>query len=112
MPESSLNALITVVMFQAGHDPVRVGNRGSLKSTHAGGGVQRAKPWVFAKPLGDAAPARIARQIHHWRERPVNARRRRLARGNGLRPLEQFGFPRTRLRKWNRENGAKTVNDI
>ena len=99
-------------MFQASHHAVGSGDVGSLKSMHAGGGIKRAQPRVFAKAFGDAPPARVARQVHHRRKRPVNAHRRRLAGGNGLRPLEQFRLPRARLRQRNREGGAETVNRV
>src|SRR6185312_181018 len=48
---------------------------------------------VFARPLDDAPPARIARDVDHRREGPVDAESASLARGGGLGGLDGLRRP-------------------
>src|SRR3982751_1501774 len=44
----------------------------TLEPLHAGSGEQPAKQHVLATTFNTAAPALIARDVHHWREGPVD----------------------------------------
>src|SRR5437868_7842316 len=99
-------------MFHARNDAIRRGHVCALESAHVRGGVEAAEPRVLAKALGDAAPARVAAEIHHRREGPVIAAGGGFARGNPLGAFEEFRFPRARLRERDGENGAETVDRI
>ena len=54
--------------------------RVALEAAHRGDAQPRDQVRVFAEGLLDAAPARVARHIHHRRERLVRAAQRALPR--------------------------------
>ena len=61
----------------------------SLKAAHRGNTHARDEEWIFAVGLLDAAPARIAGNVDHRRERLVRAARARFQRGHGEKRLDQ-----------------------
>ena len=73
---------------------------------------RRSQKRVFAGAFHNAAPAWIARNIHHRRKTPAHARRTRLARRHGLRPLHHGRVPGCRHRQRNREHRLESVNYI
>ena len=109
---SAFRRTVTDKMFETRDHAICVCNICSLKTAHARRRIKRAEIRIFAETFRDAAPARVARQIYHRRKSPIHAGGRRFARGDGLRLLKQFRFPRARLRQRNRKRRAEAVDDV
>ena len=71
-----------------------------------------AKIGVLSRPLGDAAPARIAAHVHHRRKRPVAALRRRLDRNEPSAVVPELFVPRAGKRQRNRRLGHHAVDHV
>lgn len=84
----------------------------ALEALDAGGGERGAEERILAGALDDAAPARVARDVDHRRERPVDAGRARLAGRDGRRALGVLRVPARRLGERHREHGAVAVDDV
>ncbi len=80
-------------VLQGGDDAVLVLECGvaleAADGRHAHAGYQEG---IFAVGLFDAAPARLAGDIHHRRERLMRAAHAGFLRGHGEKPLNQFGI--------------------
>ena len=64
---------IADVMFRTGGDRPGLGQRCALVSEDHGRGQHAGEIGIFAEGFGDPSPARVARDIHHGRERPTHA---------------------------------------
>ena len=109
---SALRSAVTNVVFEAGDDAIRRGDIGALETAHGGGGVESTQPRIFTEAFRNAAPARIAREVDHRREGPIDADGRGFPRRNCLRFLKQVRFPRARQGQRNGKDGAETVDGI
>src|SRR5262249_57510979 len=78
----------------------------ALKASHRGEGHWREEVWSLAEGLFDATPSRIARDVHHRRERVVGAARPCLFGGHREQPLDELGVERRREADWLREAGS------
>src|SRR5207249_4468204 len=99
-------------VFGASDDPVRGAVVSALESAHTRARQQRSEIRILARAFRDSAPARVARNINHRRESPVNAGRPRFRCGYArgafyCRRVPTRGFTK---RYW--KDGAITVNDI
>jgi hypothetical protein len=56
-----------------GQHRIRVATPAALQAPDARGGDPRGQVGVFARAFGDAAPARVARHVHHRGKGPVDA---------------------------------------
>ncbi|WSG36433.1 hypothetical protein OHA72_34135 [Dactylosporangium sp. NBC_01737] len=84
----------------------------SLETAHLGGGDRGTQDRVLTRALDDAAPPGIAGDVHHRRERPVDADRAGLPRGDRLPALDRLDVPRRRHRDRHREDRAQPVDDV
>ena len=103
---------VTHVVLQAGGDAVLLRVTGSLKSAHGGSRHPAAEPRILAGPLGDASPARVAGDVHHRREHPVDAGGGRLGGGHGFDALDELLIPRAGQPEWNRKDRAEAVDRV
>ena len=100
-------------MFGGGQDRVTVVQTlFALEAAHAGGGEQVVQQNVLARTLDVAAPALVARHIHHGRVGLVNRRRRRLDRRGPRRAPRQFGVEGRRLSQRHREDSRQAVDHV
>ena len=91
-------------MLRRREDRGGVRETAALVAAHHGRGELADEQRVLAERLIDAAPAQIARDAEHRRERPVDAGRRDFD-GRGARdPLDQVGVPRCRHAELRRED--------
>jgi hypothetical protein len=67
---------------------------------------------IFAVRLSDAAPAGIATDVDHRRERPVDAGAAGLGGCDAGGALNEFWVPARRLAERNREDCSVTMNDV
>ncbi len=79
-----------------GDDPLGRAELAALEAADLGRRDRRAEVRILAGALDDAAPARVAGDVDHRRERPVDADRPRLAGGDGLARARSSPDPRTR----------------
>ena len=84
----------------------------ALEPTNLRSGDGSAEHRVFARALDDAPPARIARDVDHGREGPVDADRTSLARGRSLRRFDGPRRPARGERDRHGENRAQPVDDV
>ena len=89
-----------------------LGSEVALEPAHVPGGHRAAQRGVFAVGLDDAAPAGVAGDVDHRRERPLNAHRAGFASGDLLAGLGHPRIPRGGLGQRHRKDGAKAVNDV
>ena len=82
-------------MLGRGHQRARPQHVAALEAAHLGDGHARAEVRILARAFDDAAPARIARDVDHGREGPVQSRRRW-----PLRPRRARRAPRARAPRW------------
>ena len=88
------------------------GEIGSLEPAHLGFGEAGADPRVFARSLGDAAPAGVAGDVEHRREGEVDAGGGALLGGGAGRRLPERGVEGAGLRERDREDGAEAVQNV
>ena len=102
-------------MFYAGQDRrvggERLGSR-SLVALYHRDRDQRSEVGVFARPFRNASPARIAGDVHHRRERPVQPRCDRLARRYAGRVFDTLQIPRARHAEVDREDRFHAVDHV
>ena len=107
-----LSEAIAGKMLGGGGDGQRVREVVALKAAHAGDGDLRAEIGVFTCPLHDPAPARIAADVDHGGEGPVEAV------GGGLCARDTGGLfhhvevPASSLCERQREDGLVAVDDV
>ncbi len=89
-----------------------LGQAGPLKTAHLGFREFRANPRVFARPLGDPPPARVARDIEHRREGHIDAVGGCLDRRLAGAAFPQRGVERSRLGERDREDGFVPMQGI
>src|SRR3546814_9035925 len=77
-------------MLGARHHRGVAGEVVALKAPHPRGGEAAAEIGVLARSFDAAAPARIARDVDHRCEGPVDPRRRRLDRRDPRGPLGEI----------------------
>ena len=91
---------------------LRGGEDRLLEAADARGGHHRAKIWILTRTLGDATPARVARDVNHRRVGPVDPERRgflsRRARGR----FRGIGIERARFAERDREDRAIAMDHI
>src|SRR5882724_13080401 len=91
---------------------VRAPDTITLKSAHLCCGHCRPEIGVFTGAFNNTSPTRVARNIDHWRKRPVDAGGARFAGSNALGALHHFRVPRSSHSNWHGEDRVKTVNDV
>ena len=84
----------------------------SLESLHHGGTQYRGQVGIFTQTLRNAAPARIAGDIHHRCESPPHPYRRGFDGGDARTLLDQIRIERSRLSQRNRENRLESMDHI
>ncbi len=67
---------------------------------------------ILARTFGYAAPARIARDVHHWREGAVDADGSSLGGRDASTRAHQLGIPCGGLSERDRQHCVETVNDV
>lgn len=106
------NRTISGEMLRAGEHASRIAQILALEPAHASSRHRLAEAGILARAFGDATPALVTRDIDHWCEGPVNAKRcgfeRRAARGE----LRQIGVERSGLGQRDREDRAQPMDDI
>jgi hypothetical protein len=80
-------------VLDRGSDAVRPRQVGALVAAHVGARHRRAEVRVFARAFGGAAPARVARDVHHRRVEPFHAGGGGFARRHVGKLLHQRGIP-------------------
>ena len=75
-------------------------------------GDDAAEERVLPRSLDDPAPAGVAGDVDHRRERPVDADGPCLAGGDRLTPLDRRRVPGRRHRDRHRQDGAQPVDDV
>ena len=83
-----------------------------LEAADLGGRDGGAEERVLARALDDAAPARIAGDVDHRRERPVDARGACLTRGDGLTAFDRLRIPRGGQRDRHRKDRAQPMDHV
>jgi hypothetical protein len=83
-----------------------------LEAAHARLGVALAQVHVLPRPLDDAPPPRVARDIHHRREGPHDSIGRRLGGGDARRTLGGLGAPGARLAERHGKDRPVAVDDV
>ena len=76
----------------------------ALKAAHRRDAQPRNQVRIFAVGLFDAAPARLARHIHHRGQRLVRAAQARFQRGHREKLLHQLGIERRAQGRWAAES--------
>ncbi len=112
------------VVAPAGHRPVRaemLGRRGQRFGGSKIGALEaadfrardlRGEPRIFARAFHGPAPAQVARDVEHRRERQREAVGRRLASGFARRELPDVRIERRGLRERHGKNRAVTVDHV
>ena len=95
-----------------GDDAVGSAEPLALEAPHLGDRHRRAEVRVLAGALDDAAPARVAGDVDHRREGPVDADRPRLPRGDRLAAGDGVRVPRGRHRDRHRQDRPEPVDDV
>ena len=95
-----------------GDDAVGSAEPLALEAAHLGDRHRRAEVRVLAGALDDAAPPRVAGDVDHRREGPVDADRPRLPRGDRLAAGDGVGVPRRRHRDRHRQDRPEPVDDV
>ncbi len=109
---AALGRAIAREVLRAGQHAVGLADVLALESAHLRPSDCGAQIRIFARALDEAAPTRVARDVHHGREGPVNAGCACLARGHALRALHQCGIPGCGHGHRDREDGFETVDHI
>jgi hypothetical protein len=104
-------------MLERGHDVTLILKRCvPLKSTNCRDTKLRDEVRVLPKSLLDAAPARVACHVDHWRQSLMSTARTDLCRGHRIKPLNQIGIERgseaNRLRKARRLRASETMQAL
>ncbi len=99
-------------MLGAGDDAVGRAIVRALKPTDSRARQSRAEVRVFAGAFDDAAPTRVARDVEHRGESPVDSGGPRLGGGDGGGALDARGVPTARLGERDGEDGAVAVNHV
>ena len=103
---------VTREVLGAGSDRTRCCKVVSLESFHHGDGQAAGKIRVFSGALRDPAPARIAGDVDHRREGPVDARLRRLERRDTGTLPDDLRVPGRGLAERYRHHGLEAVNHV
>jgi hypothetical protein len=98
-------------VFGAGGDAVGISGR-ALKAAHHGHAQRGGEKRIFTEALGYAAPARIARDVDHGREGPVDADFGGFARGGTRGALRERRVEARRQTERDGEDGLVTVNYV
>ncbi len=80
-------------MLGAGDDVARTAEIGALEAANLRGSHRGPEIGILAGTFDNAAPTRIARDVDHRRERPMQADSTRLGRGDRLAILGDLGVP-------------------
>src|SRR5271170_1658382 len=84
----------------------------ALKAVDLCDGHRRAQVWVLARTFDDASPARIAGDVEHGREGPVDADGASLPRRDALPFFFDRRIPGSGHRDGHGEDGAEAMNDV
>ena len=109
---AALGGSVPHVMLETGRNPAGLPIAGSLKPAHRGGSQKAAQPRILPGPFGDASPARIAGNVHHRGENPVDAGGGRLGCGDRLGPLDELRIPGAGQPEGNRKRRAESVDRV
>ena len=96
----------------AGRDPSRGAHVRPLKAAHHGRAHARSQIGIFSAALRDPAPARIARDVDHRGEYPVDPRLAGLLRCGRRGALHESRIERSALPQRNRKDGLVSVNHV
>ena len=99
-------------MLGRGEDRIGRGERGALEAAHLRLGHPAAEIGILARALDDAAPARIAGNVDHRREGPVEPGSACLDGGNAGGACFDRWIPARRHRQRHREDGAIAVDHV
>ncbi|OQB94374.1 MAG: hypothetical protein BWX86_01485 [Verrucomicrobia bacterium ADurb.Bin122] len=99
-------------MFEAGDHAVGPAVIVALETAHGGRGDEAAEIGILAIALGDAAPARVTRDVDHRRKRPIDADDGGFEGGHRAETLDERGVPRAGEAERDRVRGAETVDRI
>ena len=96
----------------AGGDGVEGAQVGALEAAHPCFGDSGAEVRILAGPLHDPAPARVARDVDHRREGPVDAGGGGLGGGDPRRALDRLEIPAGGFTQRDREYGLVAVDHV
>jgi hypothetical protein len=108
----ALRRAIAGEVLGAGQHPLRVGVIVALEAAHLSGRHRRAQVGVFARAFDNTPPARIAGNVEHRGEGPVEAGSAGFSGRHGLRLLRHGRIPGRGHRQWHGEDGAVAVDHI
>src|SRR5438128_8485725 len=99
-------------MLGTGKNAFRVRQTSALISPDIGAGKRGAEKWIFSGAFRDAAPAGIAREVHHGRKGPANAGCGSFAGCDARGAFGELRIPGSRNSQRNGKFRAKSVNNI
>src|SRR5689334_16747649 len=99
-------------MLGTGKNTFRVVQTATLISTNIGAGKRGAEKWIFSGAFRNAAPAGIAREVHHGRKGPANAGCGSFAGCDARGAFGELRIPGGGNPQRNRKFRAKAVNNI
>ena len=99
-------------MLDRGHHRIGVAELAPLESLHTGIGDFRPQPAVLASAFHHPAPARIAGDVDHRRECPVDAAGGSFGGGNSRRTLDRFEVKAGGFGQRNREGGLVAMDHV
>jgi len=108
----ALRCSITRKVFEAGEHVVRGADSWTLEAADLGAGDGGAEVGIFSGAFHDAAPARIAGDVEHGGEGPVDADRTGFSSGDGLGALYCLRIPGRGHGERDRKDGAEAVDDV
>ena len=91
---------------------VRLADVVALETAHLGFGIAGGEPGIFARALGDPAPARVARHVQHRGEGEGQPLGGGFRGGGARRSLPQVRIEGRRLGQRDREDGAVAVDHV
>lgn len=103
---------VTREMLRAGENGVRRREIVALESPDAGPGDERPEVGVLPRSLHDAAPARVAGDVYHRCESPLQARCRSFDGGHPGRGFDGLHIPRTTLGEGHGRNSFIAVDYV
>ena len=99
-------------MLGAGDHALRRADLRSLKAADLRSRDDRAEEGVLPCALDHASPPRIASDVDHWRERPMDAHGTRLTRRDRLTALDHLGIPGCGQRDRDRQDRPQSMDHI
>ena len=107
-----LRRAVSDPVLGAGQDPIRGGGVVALEAADAGPGHDRSQVGILARSLRDPPPSRVAGDVDHGGEGPLQPGGGGLGRGDPRRSLHGRRVPATRLAQRDREDRAVAVDHV